>query len=164
MEYVNNLNILVNDIQRRLQKSHSNVKSIESILESWCCTPVLERKDNKKDTMLDLEGRMDKFKRRWLKTVTRVFSVNINRNIQHRSVIIIPCADRYSIVSKSGAEIHRIVEENCVTFCTENSEAWLNYKKFIDNIVSEAFLTAVGCRYVQTDWASTLFSLHICST
>lgn len=57
---------------------------------------------------------------------------------------------RYTVVLKSGAEIHRILEENCVTFRAENNrdlEAWMNYKKFVDDIVSEAMLSAVGCRY-----------------
>ena len=64
MEYVDNLNSLVNDVQNRLQKSQANVKIIESILESWCTLPILERRDKKKDTILDLEGRVEKFKKR----------------------------------------------------------------------------------------------------
>jgi dynein heavy chain len=64
MEYVNHLNLLVDDVQKRLHHSQTNVKTIQSILESWSSTPVLERKDNKKDTMLDLEGRVEKFKKR----------------------------------------------------------------------------------------------------
>lgn len=53
---------------------------------------------------------------------------------------------------KTGADIHRILEENCVIFGMENNrtcEEWLNYMKYIDDIVSEAMLKAVGCRYIE---------------
>lgn len=73
--YVNNLHLLVDNLQTRIQNSQANVKAIQSVLQSWCCTPVLERKDHKKDTMLDLEGRMEKFKRRFGSLVFEKFEL-----------------------------------------------------------------------------------------
>lgn len=63
-DYVNNLHLLVDHLQSRIQNSQRNVKTIQNLLHSWCCIPVLERKDSKKDTMLDLDGQIEKFKKR----------------------------------------------------------------------------------------------------
>lgn len=57
---------------------------------------------------------------------------------------------RYSVVKTSGTNIHQILAENCLIFKMENNAGpeWLNYKKYVDDIVSEAIFSAVGCRLV----------------
>lgn len=64
-QYVENLKKLVDDLLDRLTRSQNNLKTIENLLQSWSGTPILERKDGKKDTMLDLDGREEKFKKRF---------------------------------------------------------------------------------------------------
>ncbi|XP_065217396.1 dynein beta chain, ciliary [Planococcus citri] len=121
LEYVDNLLRLVESLRVRIQNSQAHVRTILHILQTWCKIPILERKDHKKDTMLDLENRMEKFKK------------------------------RYAIVSKTGNEIHQIIDENCRTFCMEDKKdckQWLNYKKYIDQFVGDAMLSAVGCSLI----------------
>ncbi|KAK7573934.1 hypothetical protein V9T40_011125 [Parthenolecanium corni] len=119
-DFVSSLHVLVDNLKNRLQKSQANIRSIKNILKSWCRSPVLERKDYKKDTMLDLEGKAEKFKK------------------------------RYSVVKTSGTNIHQILAENCLIFKMENNAGpeWLNYKKYVDDIVSEAIFSAVGCSLI----------------
>lgn len=54
------------------------------------------------------------------------------------------------MVTKTGEEIHRILGENYVVFGikTDDSTEWMNYKRFIDDLVSKAMLLAVGCGLV----------------
>ncbi len=51
-------------------------------------------------------------------------------------------------MSKAAEDIHRILGENCSIFAMESntSQMWLNYKKYVDDIVCQAMLSAVGCR------------------
>ena len=52
---------------------------------------------------------------------------------------------RYEQVSKAGAEISRLVEENQKYFqALESTETWQKYLEFIDNIVSDGLLLAIA--------------------
>lgn len=52
-------------------------------------------------------------------------------------------------IEKAAADIHTLLHENCVLFCMldqTNLKQWQNYIAFIDSIVADALLNAIGCR------------------
>lgn len=46
---------MVRDLERRVRLSKANVESIKTILSKWCEKPLYQRKDDKKDCLLNLE-------------------------------------------------------------------------------------------------------------
>jgi dynein heavy chain len=54
-------------------------------------------------------------------------------------------ATAYDIVKKDGAYILELVEQTRVSVSAdENSESWLNYRKFVDDIVRDGFFKVIG--------------------
>lgn len=52
----------------------------------------------------------------------------------------------YTQIEKDGEAIHGILKENCKLFGTdESSEDWLNYLKYVDQLVVNGFYNAVKC-------------------
>lgn len=62
--YIERVQNLVNQLYQRVQKTQENVKRIRSILFSWAKTPVLCRKDCKKDTLLAIDDREERILKR----------------------------------------------------------------------------------------------------
>lgn len=117
LEYITELGDLVEGLWKRMKAAQSNVEKIGNILEPWTKTPLIERKDRRKDTLLALEDRSEKVSR------------------------------RYAEVTKAAEQIHSILEENKTLFQISDAEqeAWQEYVKYIDNIVIESLRKAVGC-------------------
>lgn len=56
---------------------------------------------------------------------------------------------RYHDIEDAASEIHLLLLENMKLFGMEDksdSESWLNYVDYVDAIVSDGLLRAVGCR------------------
>jgi len=56
---------------------------------------------------------------------------------------------RWKEIEKAAAEIHKLLQENCVLFGMQgqtNLKQWQNYMAFVDSIVADALLNAIGCR------------------
>jgi len=52
-------------------------------------------------------------------------------------------------IEKAATEIHKLLKENCVLFGMQdqtNVMQWQNYITFVDSIVADALLNAIGCR------------------
>jgi len=52
-------------------------------------------------------------------------------------------------IEKAATEIHKLLKENCVLFGMQdqtNVKQWQNYLAFVDSIVADALLNAIGCR------------------
>lgn len=69
-EYIGSVQELVYTLYRRVQKTQENIKRMRSAMASWARLPVLCRKDNKKDTLLALEDRVERFSKRLYYRVT----------------------------------------------------------------------------------------------
>jgi len=69
----------VRDLEWRIQKAKNNVEEIQTIVRSWL-SPVFERKDCKRESLLSLEDCQDRLER------------------------------RYSLVRESGQRIHSLVK------------------------------------------------------
>ncbi|XP_039715554.1 dynein axonemal heavy chain 17 isoform X5 [Pteropus medius] len=76
----------------------------------WSSNPMFERKDNKKDALLDLDGRL----------------VTLNK--------------RYTVVKDAGVKIQAMVAENAELFRADTtSQSWKDYVNYIDNMVLDEF-------------------------
>ncbi|XP_019887304.2 dynein beta chain, ciliary [Ooceraea biroi] len=116
-EYITELGDLVEGLWKRMKSAQSNVQKIRSILEPWTKTPLIERKDRRKDALLALEDRSEKVSK------------------------------RYAEITRATEQIHSILEENKTLFQISETEqgAWQEYVKYIDDIVIESLRKAVGC-------------------
>lgn len=117
LEYITELGDFVEGLWKRMKTAQSNVEKIKNILEPWTKTPLIERKDSRKDTLLALEDRSEKVSK------------------------------RYAEIAKASEQIHSILKENESLFQISEigQEVWQEYVKYIDNIVIESLRKAVGC-------------------
>uniref|UniRef100_A0A803WAD3 Dynein axonemal heavy chain 17 n=1 Tax=Ficedula albicollis TaxID=59894 RepID=A0A803WAD3_FICAL len=100
---------------QRVQKAKENVEEIQSIVQSWE-SPILERRDPKKESVLSLEECQECLER------------------------------RCSLVRDSGHRIHCLVQENQSLLLAEPaSDAWKVYLDYVDEIVLDGFFTAIEC-------------------
>ncbi|NXI37002.1 DYH9 protein, partial [Galbula dea] len=105
----------VHDLEQRTQKAKSNVEEIQSIVGSWV-SPMLERKDCKRESLLTLEDCQDQLER------------------------------RYSLVRESGQRIHLLLKENqSLLLADPASDIWKAYVDYLDEIVLDGFFTAIEC-------------------
>ncbi|NWT02283.1 DYH9 protein, partial [Mionectes macconnelli] len=105
----------VNDLEQRLQKAKDNVELIQSIVGSWA-SPILQRKDSKRDSVLSLEDCQDHLEK------------------------------RYSLVREAGQRIHSLLKENqSLLLADPASDSWKAYVDYVDEIVLDGFFTAIEC-------------------
>ncbi|XP_064531689.1 dynein axonemal heavy chain 9 isoform X4 [Pseudopipra pipra] len=105
----------VHDLEQRLQKAKDNVELIQSIVGSWA-SPILERKDGKRDSVLSLEDCQNHLEK------------------------------RYSLVREAGQRIHSLLKENqSLLLADPASDSWKAYVDYVDEIVLDGFFTATEC-------------------
>uniref|UniRef100_A0A8C2YH93 Dynein axonemal heavy chain 9 n=1 Tax=Coturnix japonica TaxID=93934 RepID=A0A8C2YH93_COTJA len=98
-----------------IQKAKSNVEEIQSFVRSWG-SPIFERKDGKKESLLNLEDCQDRLEK------------------------------RYSLVQESGLRIHSLMKENQSLLTADPaSDAWKAYEDYVDEIILDGFFTAIEC-------------------
>lgn len=61
-EYIQDVREAVHDLEQRLQRTKDNVEEMQSLMKSWA-TPLHERKEGKKETLLNLEERSERVER-----------------------------------------------------------------------------------------------------
>lgn len=54
----------VHDLEQRIQKAKNNVEEIQTTMQSWV-SPIFERKDGKRESLLSLEDCQDRLERRY---------------------------------------------------------------------------------------------------
>lgn len=86
-------------------------------MEPWTRTPLIERKDRRKDSLLSFDERSEKVSKR--------------------------CRE----IQRAAEQIHSLVEENRVLYrvSEEMEERWERYVAYVDGIVMESLRRAVGC-------------------
>uniref|UniRef100_A0A803YDF7 Dynein axonemal heavy chain 9 n=1 Tax=Meleagris gallopavo TaxID=9103 RepID=A0A803YDF7_MELGA len=103
------------DLEQRIQKAKSNVEEIQSFVRSWG-SPIFERKDGKKESLLNLEDCQDRLEK------------------------------RYSLVRESGLRIHLLMKENQSLLTADPaSDVWKAYVDYVDEIILDGFFTAIEC-------------------
>ncbi|KGL72843.1 Dynein heavy chain 9, axonemal, partial [Tinamus guttatus] len=112
----NRISVVMDDVhslEQRMQKAKDNVEEIQTIIRSWV-SPVFERKDGKKESLLSLEDCQDRLEK------------------------------RYSLIQESGLRIHSLVKENQSLFTADAaSDIWKAYVDYVDEIVLDGFFTAI---------------------
>ncbi len=54
-EYIQETRDMVRDLEQRVRLSKANVELMRTIMAGWSRTPLYQRKEDKKDTLLNLE-------------------------------------------------------------------------------------------------------------
>ncbi|XP_059610636.1 dynein beta chain, ciliary isoform X2 [Phlebotomus argentipes] len=117
MDYLTKLRTPVECLQQRMQNIQKNLAEMRQILGAWSRLPLFERKDGKKDTVLCLDERSDRI------------------------------AKRYADIEAASTKIQELLAENVELFGMQEKQSapiWQDYVAFIDNIVYENLLLAVG--------------------
>ncbi|XP_039082400.1 dynein heavy chain 17, axonemal [Hyaena hyaena] len=110
LEYIQDMREILYNLQNRMQKAKQNIDGISQVMKDWSANPMFERKDNKKEALLDLDGRM----------------VNLNK--------------RYTAVKDAGLKIQAMVVENAELFRADTtSQSWKDYVNYIDGMVLDEF-------------------------
>uniref|UniRef100_A0A8C3LCE3 Dynein axonemal heavy chain 9 n=1 Tax=Chrysolophus pictus TaxID=9089 RepID=A0A8C3LCE3_CHRPC len=108
----------VHDLEQRIQKAKSNVEEIQSFVRSWG-SPIFERKDGKKESLLTPEDCQDRLEK------------------------------RYSLVRESGLRIHLLMkvrgENQSLLTADPASDVWKAYVDYVDEIILDGFFTAIEC-------------------
>lgn len=113
--YIQEVRDIVHDLEKRVQKARDNVEEIQSIMKTWVL-PIFERKDGKKETLLNLDDRSERLEK------------------------------RYNLIRESGKKIHELVQENMELFSADpDSDTWKAYVDYIDEMVLDGFFNAIEC-------------------
>ncbi|XP_063817028.1 dynein axonemal heavy chain 9 isoform X3 [Pseudophryne corroboree] len=114
-DYVQQIRDSIHDLERRVQKARDNVEEIQAIMKTWVF-PIFERKDGKKDTLLNLDDRSERLEK------------------------------RYNLIRESGSKIHQLLKENMDLFSVNpTSDIWKAYVDYIDEMVLDGFFSAIEC-------------------
>ncbi|XP_028172090.1 dynein beta chain, ciliary-like [Ostrinia furnacalis] len=112
------LHTLVGSLYERMSKIQENLKEIKAVMREWATKPLFERKEGKKDTLLNLEDRQERKEQ------------------------------RYSDINNTADRIRELLQENMELFNMQNNqecEAWKNYVTFIDNLIEESLFKSIAC-------------------
>ncbi|KAJ8415860.1 hypothetical protein AAFF_G00404170 [Aldrovandia affinis] len=114
-EYISAAKEAVQTLERRVQRTKDNVEAIQNLMKEWSDLALFCRRDNKKDTQLMLDDRVDRL------------------------------AKRYSAIQRDGQLIHRLIEENLSLFQTDPAvDAWRAYLEYVDEMVVDGFFGAIS--------------------
>ncbi|XP_053308775.1 dynein axonemal heavy chain 9 [Spea bombifrons] len=114
-EYIQEVRDSVHDLERRVQKARDNVDEIQAITKAWV-SPIFERKDGKRDALLNLDDRSERLEK------------------------------RYNVIRESGTKIHTLLKENLALFSADPaSDIWKAYVDYVDEMVLDGFFNAIEC-------------------
>ncbi|KAL2078484.1 hypothetical protein ACEWY4_026169 [Coilia grayii] len=114
-EYIQRMRDTLKDFQTRISMAKANVSTMLLIMDEWSNAPVFERKDNKREALLDLDGRQTTLKK------------------------------KYKVIQEAGVKLHGLTEENKKLFrANENSQPWKEYIDYIDGMVLQGFFKVVN--------------------
>ncbi|KAK4326143.1 hypothetical protein Pmani_003308 [Petrolisthes manimaculis] len=114
-EYIEGLRDTVSHLEGRVQKAHSNLTLLDSILSNWVQAPIFERRDGKKDTLLSLDDKTERLKK------------------------------VYGSMERDGTKIAAVVEENRdLLKVEEGSSHWDRYLLYLDHIITCGLVDTVN--------------------
>ena len=64
-EYIDKTRDLVHDLETRVQRAKDNVEKLQKVMATWSKTPLFERKEGKNESLLNLDDRTDRLKKRY---------------------------------------------------------------------------------------------------
>ena len=115
-EYIQSIRDVIRDLENRIHLAKQNVDKMEEIMSGWSKQPLYKRKEDKKETLLNLEDR------------------EANKET------------RYQMVRTGAEKIHTLLKENLEYFKADpDSETWHNYIEYIDDIVLDGLFNCIQC-------------------
>ena len=84
-EYIEKTRDQVHDLEVRVQKAKDNVEEIQKIMTTWTKQPLFERKEDKYDTLLNLDDREDRINKRYAEV--RTYGDKIHSLLKVRAVV-----------------------------------------------------------------------------
>nr|P39057.1 RecName: Full=Dynein beta chain, ciliary [Heliocidaris crassispina]BAA00827.1 dynein beta-heavy chain [Heliocidaris crassispina] len=115
-EYIQETRDQVRDLEKRVQQTKDNVDRIKKIMAEWTKQPLFERKELKKESLLALDDRQDRLKK------------------------------RYAEITTAGEKIHSLMKENLDLFKAEaSSDIWKAYVDYVDDMVIDGFFNCIHC-------------------
>ncbi|MEE6512880.1 hypothetical protein FKM82_020191 [Ascaphus truei] len=113
-EYIQETRDAVYDLETRIQKAKTNIETICQAMQEWSASSLFERKDNKKESLLDLDGTAATMKK------------------------------RYVLIKDAGVKIAALLMENVTLFkADETSPTWIAYVKYVDDMVLDGFFKVI---------------------
>ncbi|XP_032831905.2 dynein axonemal heavy chain 9 isoform X1 [Petromyzon marinus] len=114
-EYIQTTRDLVKDLESRTQRAKENVEVACGLMKAWV-SPIFERKDGKREALLNLDDRKERLEK------------------------------RYQVLRDSGQKIHDLLKENLELLQADaSSEEWQAYVEYVDEMVVDGFFTAIEC-------------------
>ncbi|XP_033732158.1 dynein beta chain, ciliary-like [Pecten maximus] len=115
-EYIEKTRDHVIDLESRVQKAKDNVEEIKKLMNTWSKLPLFERKEDKHETLLNLEDRKDR----------------INK--------------RYTEIKNIGNKIHELLKQNLEFFKADaSSDIWKAYVDYVDEMIVDGFYASIHC-------------------
>ncbi|XP_069945104.1 dynein beta chain, ciliary-like [Cherax quadricarinatus] len=115
-EYIEILHESVKGLESRVRKAQVNLNRLDVILGTWVQKPIFERRDGKKETLLNLEDKTERLKK------------------------------VYSNMQQDGAKILAMVEENkALLKVPDDSPHWDRYLLFLDHMITRGLVEAASC-------------------
>ena len=84
-DYIEKTRDQVHDLEVRVQKAKDNVEEIQKIMTTWTKQPLFERKEDKYDTLLNLDDREDRINKRYADI--RTYGDKIHSLLKVRAVV-----------------------------------------------------------------------------
>lgn len=115
-EYIQETRDKVHDLEQRVQKTKDNVEQVQKLMATWSKQPLFERKEGKNESLLNLDDREDRLKK------------------------------RYDEIEKTGEKIHGLIKENLDLFRADSSsDIWKAYVDYVDEMVVDGFFSTIHC-------------------
>lgn len=115
-EYIEETREMVRDLEVRVQKTKNNVEEIQKVMSTWSKAPLFVRKEGKNETLLQLDDREDRLKK------------------------------RYGEVEQAGEKIQNLLKENLAFFKGDgDSDNWKAYVDYVDEMVVDGFFNTIHC-------------------
>ncbi|XP_075778342.1 dynein axonemal heavy chain 11 isoform X4 [Pelodiscus sinensis] len=113
-KYIEQVKATVNGLEHRVQQSKENIQTIQHIMNAWAEHTLLSRKDNRKDALLSLEDKEDRFTK------------------------------TYKLIKEDGYKINQLGEENLQLLRADSSsDSWKMYIEYIDDIIVDGFFNTI---------------------
>ena len=115
-EYIQKTRDQVIDLESRVQKAKDNVEEIKNLMSTWSKTPLFERKEEKYETVLNLDDRKERLEK------------------------------RYANIKDIGNKLHAILQHNLEFFKADaNTDMWKAYVDYVDEMVVDGFFNTIHC-------------------
>ncbi|KAF5277248.1 hypothetical protein FQR65_LT00356 [Abscondita terminalis] len=117
-DYMAQLHTMVGNIQQHVEKSQENLAKIRNALIPFARQPLFERKDNRKDTVLSLDEKEERIKK------------------------------RYTEIEKATKSIKVLLNQNMELFemtAQQDNPKWIAYVNYVDQIVMSYLYQTIGC-------------------